>query len=103
MATYSTGITATFPGATLTEIVALNVDYGGGPPIGRGTAFNPVLGAVQFETLGSASAAVYGTRGSLVISGGGVSLTVTALCTSVGVVAEVNGVTRYSYTFDILG
>lgn len=103
MATYSTGVTATFPGATLTEIVGLNVDYGGGPSAGRGVVWNAVLGAVQLETLGGASTSIYGTRGSLVISGGGVSLTVTAVCTSVGVVAEVNGVTRYSYTFDILG
>lgn len=103
MATYSTGVTVSFAGTAFSEIVGLNFDYGGGPSIGRGSVFNPVLGAVQLENLGGASSAVYGARGSLVISGGGLALTVTAICTSVGAVAEVNGLTRFSHTFDILG
>jgi hypothetical protein len=103
VATYSTGVTATFPGATLTEIVDLSFNFGGGMPDGRGTAFKAVQGSVQISTLGGATSSVYGTRGSLVIAGGGLALTVTAVCTDVAAVAELNGVTRYSYTFDILG
>lgn len=103
MATYSTGVTATFPGATFSEIVGLSFNYGGGMPEGRGVAFKAMLGQVQIELLGGATNAIYGTRGSLALSGGGISLTVTAVCTDVAAVAEVNGVTRYSYSFDILG
>ena len=103
MASYSTGVSVTFPGVTLSEIVGLSFNYGGGMPEGRGVAWRPTLGQVQIELLGSASAAIYGTRGTLAISGGGISLSVAAVCTDVGAAAELNGVTRYSYTFDILG
>jgi hypothetical protein len=103
VATYSTGVTATFPGATLSEVVGLSFNYGSGMPEGRGVAWKATLGQVQVEQLGGATTAIYGTRGSLVIAGGGLNLTVTAVCTDVAAVAEVNGVTRYSYTFDILG
>jgi hypothetical protein len=36
-------------------------------------------------------------------SGGGVNLTCTAVCTDIAVTAEVNGIARYSHTFEILG
>lgn len=103
MATYSTGITATFGSTTLTEITGLSWNWGGGTPIGRGVVFQPILGQVTIETIGSASTSLYGTRGSMSISGGGVSLTCTAVCTDLAVTAEVNGIARYAYTFDILG
>lgn len=103
MATYSTGVTATFPGATLTEIVGLAFSWGGGMPEGRGTTFKALPGQVQLEVLSGATTGIYGTIGQLVISGGGVNLTLTAVCTEVGAVAEVNGITRYSYTFSAIG
>jgi hypothetical protein len=103
VATYSTGITATFVSTALTEITGISWSYGGGMPIGRGVVFQPVLGQVTIETIGSASASLYGTRGSMAISGGGVNLTCTAVCTDLAVTAEVNGIARYAYTFDILG
>jgi len=103
VATYSTGVTATFPGATITEIVDLSFNFGGGMPEGRMSTFKALLGSVQVATLGGATSSIYGTRGSLVISGGGLELTVFAVCTDVAAVAELNGLTRYSYTFEILG
>jgi len=103
MAVYSTGVTASFPGASLSEIVGLSFNYGGGMPEGRGVGWRPTLGQVQIQLLGGAAASIYGTRGTLSVSGGGVSLSLPAVCTDVGANAEVNGVTRYSYTFDILG
>ncbi len=103
MATYSTGITATFDSTTLSEMTALSWNYGGGMPIGRTAVFQPVLGQITIETIGSASTAMYGKRGSMTITGGGVALTATAVCTDIAVTAEVNGIARYSHTFEILG
>jgi hypothetical protein len=102
VATYSTGITATFASTPLAEITALSWNWGGGMPIGRTAVFQPVVGQVTIETIGSTSTGMYGTRGSMVIAGGGVSLTCTAVCTDIAVTAEVNGIARYSHTFDIL-
>lgn len=103
MATYSTGVTATFGEAAFSEVVGLSWNWGGGMPIGRGVVFQPILGQVTIETIGSASTSLYGTRASLSIAGGGVGLTCTAVCTDLAVTAEVNGIARYAYTFDILG
>lgn len=103
MATYSTGVTATFDSTSLTEMTGLSWSWGGGMSAGRGVVFQPILGQVTIETVGSASTSLYGTRGSMSISGGGVSLTCTAVCTDLAVTAEVNGIARYAYTFDILG
>lgn len=102
MATYSTGITATFGSTTLTEMTGLSWNWGGGMPIGRTAVFQPIVGQVTIETIGAASTSLYGTRASLTITGGGVNLTCTAVCTDLAVTAEVNGIARYAYTFDIL-
>jgi hypothetical protein len=102
VATYSTGITATFGGSPLTEMTALSFNWGGGQPIGRGVVFQPVLGQVTIETIGSASTSIYGNRAQLVISSTAISLTTPAVCTDVAATAEVNGIARYSYTFEIL-
>ena len=103
MATFSTGISAAFGGASLTEITGLSWNYGGGLPTGRGIVFQPVPGQITIETIGSASTSLYGIRDTMTITGGGVNLTCTAVCTDLAVTAEVNGIARYSYTFDILG
>ena len=103
MATYSTGVTVSFASGSLTEVTAISWNFGGGIPIGRGVVFQPVYGQVSIESIGGASTATYGQLGSLAIAGGGVNLTCTAVCTDIGVTAEVNGVARYIYTFEILG
>ncbi len=102
MAVYSTGVTATFPGALFTEISSLSFNFGGGHLEGRSSKFKAVRGQVQFELLNGATTAIHGDRGTPGITGGGIALTVAAVCVDVGVVAEVNGLTRYSYTFDIV-
>jgi hypothetical protein len=94
---------ASFGGSPLSEIVGLSLNYGGGLPEARGAAWKSSLGQVQIESLGGASTSFWGVRKTLAISGGGVSLTMAAVCTDVGAVAEVNGITRYTYTFDLIG
>lgn len=104
MATYSTGITATWNSTPFTEVTGLSWNYGGGPSKGRSVVWSDDLGSVNLECLGSAnvSTAEYGLRKQLTISGGGQSLTTYAVYESVGVTSEVNGVTRYTVTFKIL-
>lgn len=102
MATYSTGIAATFGGQPLTELVGLSWNFGNGMPSGRGVAFTPIGGQVTIETLAGAPTLMWGVRDVLVIAGGGVGLTTPAVCTDIAATAELNGVARYSITFDIL-
>lgn len=102
MASYSQGITVSFNGGAASEIVGISWTWGGGMPKGRSAVWTDDAGSVTVETLGAPSTAAYGTRGSLVIAGGGMGLTCTACCTSVSAAAELNGVTRYSSTFQVL-
>jgi len=61
-------------------------------------------GSVTVECLGSAniSTSEYGLRKQLVISGGGVNLTSQAVYEGFQMTPEVNGVTRYTVTFNLL-
>lgn len=104
MATYSTGISATWGGTAFAEVTGLAWTYGGGAAKGRDAVWTDDLGTVSIECLSSAnvSTAEYGLRKQLVISGGGANLTTYAVYESVGVAGEVNGVTRYTVTFRIL-
>ncbi len=104
MATYSTGISVTWGGVAFTEVVGVPVTYAGGASRGRSVVWTDQAGAVTVECLGSAniSTAEYGLRKQLVISGGGVSLTSYAVYEGFVMTPEVNGVTRYTVTFNLL-
>ena len=104
MATYSTGIAATWGGSPFAEIVDLSWTYGGGPPKGRNAIWTDEAGSVSITCLDGAniSTAEYGLRKQLVLSGGGQSLTVNAVYESLNVVPELNGITRYTVTFRLL-
>lgn len=102
MASYSAGISVSFNGAAASEVVGISWTWGGGMPKGRSAVWTDDAGSVTVETLGAASTGAYGTRGTLVISGGGMGLTCTACCTSVSAAAELNGVTRFTSTFQVL-
>lgn len=102
MATASTGISVAFNGAAFQEVVGLSWNRGGGMPQSRGGTWTPESGDVSIEMLGGVSPASHGARGTLTITGGGMGLTATAVCTGCGATAEVNGVTRFSATFTII-
>lgn len=104
MATYSTGITATFGSTTFAEVTDLAWSYGGALPKGRGAAWTDEIGSVTLTCLGSAgvTTANYGLRNDLAIAGGGAGLTCKAVYIGLGVAPELNGVTRYTVTFKIL-
>ena len=101
MATYSQGCTVSFTGATFSEVTSVQLDVGGGMAIGRDApAYAQSGGSVTVEALGGSY--TYGAYGSLVISGGGISLTRNAVCTGVTATAAANEVTRYSVTFELI-
>jgi hypothetical protein len=104
VATYSTGITATFGSTTFTEVTDLAWTYGGALPRGRSVVWTDDVGSVSLTCLGSAgvSTASYGVRNDLTISGGGANLTCKAVYEGLSVSPELNGVTRYTVTFKIL-
>lgn len=104
MATYSTGISATFAGTSFSEVIDLSWSYGGALPKGREIVWTDDVGSVTLTCLSSTGVTTssYGLRGDLVISGGGANLTTKAVYEGVNVAAEVNGVTRYTVTFRLL-
>jgi hypothetical protein len=92
-----------FAGSSLSELTSVQLELGGGLSIGRGNdAYAPSGGTVSIEGLVSGSFN-WGQRGSLVISNGGISLTYNAVCTGKGATAAANDVTRYTFTFDLIG
>lgn len=104
MATYSTGITATWGGSAFAEITDLSWTAGGSMPKGRSVAWTDDAGTVSITCLSAANMTTsqYGVRNTLVLAGGGQSLSVTAVFQGLTVTPELNGVTRYSATFKIL-
>lgn len=106
MATYSTGVTVTYDGTALGEVVDLAWNIGGQIE-GRSfstPAYSSEPGTVVVQALSSAGVPTskYGKRADLVIAGGSVGLTVKAYLSRVGAAAEVNGLTRYAVEFTIL-
>ena len=104
MATYSTGITATWNSVPFVEVQQLSWDYGGSSPRGRSSNFTDEPGTVTLSCLGidGISTANYGTRADLSIVGGGATLICKAVYQGLSVQPELNGVTRYTVTFRIL-
>jgi hypothetical protein len=113
MAVYSTGIAVSWGGTPFTEVTDLQWTYGGGLPKGRGTGdfrWSDEAGTLSVTCLGTANigTAEWGLRRQLVVTQGSIlgasvtHLTSWAVCESVNVAYEVNGVTRYTVTFRLL-
>jgi hypothetical protein len=104
VATYSTGVAVTWNGIAFQEVTGLSWTYGGGPSKGRSVAWTDDAGSVSVECLGTNNVALsnYGIRATLVISGGGQSLTNPAVWESLSVANEVNGITRYTVSLKLL-
>jgi hypothetical protein len=126
MATYATGITASFCGTTLGEITEIDVQYGGGMPIARGTTAAGVvaepwaldLGTIEIATLRelglkTGTYDAYGRKGVLSFGGTAVNQTATtsvvslgfttkAVCERLRLTAKIQDVWRYRGTFKII-
>jgi hypothetical protein len=103
VATYSTGIAATWGGVAFQEITDLSWSYGS-EPRGRSVVWTDDVGSVSITCLGpnNINTNEYGLRKTLVLSGGGQSLTINAIWESLTVAPELNGITRYTVTFKLL-
>ena len=102
MATSSQGIAFSFNGSPASEIRGLSWNVGGGYTMGRSVGYLPEAGSVSIQTLGAISTAIWGVLGTLTITGGGMTLSVTAVCTNVSASATLNGVTVYSAEFSLI-
>lgn len=109
MATYSTGITATWGGVPFSEVYELALPLLGGVRKDRSSnmssqGWTDEVGNVSISAYGTVNMTVseYGRRRALVVSGGGVALTFNAVCTAVSATPELNGVTRYTFTAKLL-
>lgn len=104
MATPSSGISVTWGGFSFSEVTAATHTIGGTRK-GRSAPWYGDTGSATVEMLngGMASASYCGIVQTLSISGGGISLTMPALYESCGATPEVNGVTRYTVTFRLIG
>lgn len=102
MATVSQGISFSFDGSPASEIRNLSWSVGGGYTMARDSAYMAEAGSVTLESLGGISSSIWGTIGTLTITGGGMGLTVTAVCTQVNASANLNGVTVYAAEFAII-
>lgn len=109
MATYSTGLSATWGGVAFAEVYELGLPLYGSvrkdrSASGTSTGWSDEVGDISISAYGTANMtlAEYGQRKALAISGGGVTLTLNAVCTGVSATPELNGVTRYTFTAKLL-
>ena len=108
MATYSTGITATWGTVAFTEVTDLQWSFGGAPAKDRlaesADRWTDDVGSVSLSCLGThnINTVEYGKRKSLSLQGGGANLTLNAVYESLGVAPELNGVTKFTVTFKLL-
>ena len=108
MAIACTGVTATWGGLTLGEVVEIDVTKGGSLPIGRGStvstgAWAIDAGTIEMKCLSTAnlSMAEYGLKKPLAFTGGGLTFSTKAICQTLRMSGKVNDVARYAATFKI--
>ena len=109
MATYSTGISASWGGVAFSEVYELGLPIYGSvrkdrSTSGLSTGWSDEVGDVSVSAYGASNMTLseYGKRKQLAVSGGGMSLTLNAVCTGVSATPELNGVTRYTFTAKLL-
>jgi hypothetical protein len=109
VATYSTGITATWGGTPFAEVYEVGIPLYGSVRKDRTTnvdseGWTDEVGTVSVVAYASTNitTAEYGKRKQLSVSGGGLNLTKQAVCTGVSATPELNGVTRYTFTAQLL-
>jgi hypothetical protein len=109
MATISTGIEVKFGEVAFTEVYELGLPLYGGVRKDRSTdpnssGWSDEVGDVSVSAYGATnmSLALYGTRNTFIVAGGGISLTFNAVCTGVSATPQLNGVTRYTFTAKLL-
>lgn len=105
MATYASGVTATWDGTAFGEVAELTVTHGGSLPLARASTWTLDVGTIEMTCLHTAniSTARYGQRGIVTIAGGGLGYTGTAVLEKFTLTGVVNDVARYAVTLRLQG
>lgn len=105
MATYASGVTATWDNVSFGEVTKLTVTHGGALPLARASTWTLDVGTIDIECLTTAniSAASYGKRSDFSVSGGGLSYSGKAVLERFTLVGTVNDVARYTATLKLQG
>jgi hypothetical protein len=103
MATYATGVTASWDSTNFGEVVDIKVNAGGDFPLARATTWTFDAGTIDIACLSTAnvSLANYGKRATLSIAGGGLAFSSKAICQRVQLSGTVNDIARYAVSFRI--
>ena len=98
MATYSTGMSATWNGVAFTEVFAISLNTGGARQ-GRSSVWpQGEAGSLTISAYGTANmtTASVGERKAVAVTGGGISFSGFGIMESVTADPELNGVTRFT-------
>lgn len=108
MAEVCAGVSATWGGLALGEVVEIIATHGGELPIGRGStsstaAWSFDAGTIEIKCLSSAQLAIteYGQKKPLAFTGGGLTFSTKAICQTLRFSGQVNDVARYAASFKI--
>ena len=103
MATYATGVTATWNNLAFGEVAELRVTHGGAMPLARARTWTLDVGTIEMSCFATAniSTANYGKRSLITIAGGGLGYQATAVLEKFTLQGVVNDVARYSVTLKV--
>ena len=103
MATYATGVTATWDSVNFGEVTELRVTHGGSMPLARGSTWALDLGTIEIACLTTANISTdkYGRRAAVAIAGGELDYSGKAVLERFTLQGVVNDVSRYGVTLRI--
>lgn len=108
MAEACAGVTATWGGLALGEVVEIIATHGGELPLARGSSSSTAAwsfdaGTIEIKCLSTAhlSIAEYGMKKPLAFIGGGLTFSTKAICQTLRLSGQVNDVARYAASFKI--
>lgn len=104
MATYATGVTASFIGINLGEVAEIDVVAGGSLPLARSSRFAVDAGTIDIKCFSpdGIGPAAYGQKGTFAIAGGGLTFTTKAILQTCKLSGKANDVARYAATLKIV-
>lgn len=104
MATACAGVTVTWGGQSLQEVVDIKINAGGSLPIGRDSTFSLDAGTIDIACLHTAnvSLAERGLKKTLAFTGGGLTCSTKAVFQTLNMAGKVNDVARYNVTYRIV-
>ena len=104
MANACTGVTVTWGGASLEEVVDIKINAGGSLPIGRDSVISLDAGTIEIACLATANVglAERGLKKTLEFTGGGLTCSTKAVFQTLNMAGKVNDIARYSVVYRIV-